>query len=89
MTIPLNTEASVCSHVLDGSRPVLFVERRHSAWLLLCGPDYYIVGGLIKAVAIGHLLDRDPSLNQVIDLLDGHAAERTEITEPWVRRQVT
>jgi hypothetical protein len=80
--------AFICVHVFDATRPVLLVAREHGDWMFLCGQnhtsddDYRMAG-------TNHLLDRDETLNQVLDLGDGYEAERKVVGGPWVRRALS
>jgi hypothetical protein len=89
MPIDHHTKAYICSHVFHASRPVLLVVREDGDWSLLCGDTHDFEGHLPKVVGIGHLLDRDPSINEVLDLPDGHEAERAAVGAPWQRRRIT
>jgi hypothetical protein len=81
---PSNLKSYICAHVFDSTRPVLLVVHEDADWSFLCGgtdhsdADYRVVG-------IGHLIDRDPSLNEVSDLASGFGAERSAIGQPWIR----
>jgi len=56
-------------------------------WSFQCGAtdhgskDYHVVG-------VGHLIDRDPSLNQCANLPDGFEAERGAVGEEWIRSPI-
>jgi len=68
---------------------VLLVAREDGDWSFLCGESHDFEARLPNVVGIGHLLDRDPSLEQVLDLPDGHEAERQVVGGLWERRQLT
>jgi hypothetical protein len=78
----------VCSHVFDNIRPVLLVARENGDWMHLCGEthveaeEYHIVG-------VEHLLERDATLREVLDLPDNSEAERADVNMPWSRRPLT
>lgn len=73
----------VCSHVFEDIRPVLLVAREDGDWMFLCGSphaeneEYHLVG-------VGHLFDRDRSLEQLRDLPENHEAERADVGGQWV-----
>lgn len=82
----------VCSHVFDGSRPVLLIAHdRDDSWQFLCGgsdhgtdetaEDYHWVG-------VGHLLNRDPMLEAMSALPKGYEAERPSISDDWATSQI-
>jgi hypothetical protein len=80
--------AFVCSHIFHNTHPVLLVAREHGDWMYLCGAshaedeDYHVVG-------MTHLLERDSTLRETLDLSDNSEAERSDIGLPWTRRQLT
>jgi hypothetical protein len=75
----------ICSHVFTSTHPVLLVAREQGDWMFLCGEmhygddDYHVAGR-------NHLLERDPTLHQVLDLDNGWEAERGFVGGPWTRR---
>ncbi|QDG74416.1 hypothetical protein FJ695_00185 [Labrenzia sp. PHM005] len=75
----------VCIHVYEHKHPVKLVVHEDGDWMFLCGelhddnPDNY------KAIGVGHLLDWDPSLSEVLDLENNYEAERTGINSKWMR----
>lgn len=87
--IDYHQKAYICTHVFDGERPVLLVNREDGGWSLVCGdvhpqePSSYVV------VGIGHVVDRDRSLVSILDLEPEWEAERTAVGEPWIRRPST
>jgi hypothetical protein len=72
----------ICSHVFHATRPVLLVAREEGDWMFLCGElhdedeRYHLVG-------MNHLLDRDPSLKDVLALPDHFEAEREAVGREW------
>jgi hypothetical protein len=84
-----HTAAFICSHIFDASRPVLLVVREDGDWCLMCGEGHDFDRDQPKVVGIGHLLERDPTISQVLDLQDGFEAERRRVGEPWERRPIT
>jgi hypothetical protein len=79
-----NTGVFICKHVYNG-HPVLLVSRVDADWQLLCGAIHAEEGdGLIAH--LGHLLDNDPSLPDIVDLPAEFEAERQAVGAPWVRR---
>jgi hypothetical protein len=41
--------------------------------------DYY------RVVGLGHVVERDPSLSSILDLLPNEEAERVAVGEQWIR----
>jgi hypothetical protein len=88
-SIDFHRKAYVCIHVFDQTKPVLLVSRPDGDWCFLCGeehpenPDFYRVGG------IGHVLDNDTSLREVLDLAPEEEAERIAPGAPWIRTDLS
>lgn len=82
------TAAFICSHIFNDTRPVLLVARDHGDWMYLCGeshgPDeeYQVVGR-------EHLVERDGTLHETLDLPDEMEAEREIVGGPWARRKLS
>ena len=76
--------AFVCSHVFEGSRPVLYVCTKGGDWQLLCGEGHG-EDELPEVVGLNHLLARDETLREILDLNDDWQAERERVGSPWVR----
>jgi hypothetical protein len=89
MTVHHHTASYICSHIFDASRPVLLVVHEDGDWSLMCGDGHDFDRNPPKVVGIGHILDRDPSLSQVLDLENGFEAERRGVNEPWERRPIS
>jgi hypothetical protein len=81
-------KAYVCLHVFDASRPVLLVSRADGDWCYLCGDVHEDLAENYRVVGKGHILDRDPTLQDLADLGADWEAERTSISNPWVRRPI-
>ena len=79
-----NLTAFICSHVFENTKPILFVCHEGGDWQFLCGGNHD-VNELPKVVCIGHLLERDSTLNEVADLPVDWEAERTATGEQWVK----
>ncbi len=71
-----------CPHVFKNERPVLLVIRDPDGdYQFLCGEnddteECHLVG-------VVHLLDRDPSLELLANLNEGHGAERKTKNHNW------
>jgi hypothetical protein len=81
-------KAYVCIHVFEGVRPVLLVTRPEGDWCFLCGESHENDASVYRVVGIGHVLEGDGSLLQVLDLEPGWDAERTALGQPWLRRPI-
>ncbi len=76
----------VCKHVFDRSRPILLVSRADGDWSFLCGESHENSASEYKVVGIGHVLESDPSLQEVLDLPIDWDAERVSVGQKWVRK---
>lgn len=76
----------ICTHVFENVRPILLVSHEEDgSWCFLCGDNHENVATSYRVVGIGHLIDRDSSLNDCSDLSIGWEAERIAIGAPWLR----
>ena len=85
---PRNLGCFVCSHVFEKARPILLVVHEDRDWQFMCGADDH-AGDDGHLVGVGHLIDRDPSLNECSDLPNGFVAERSAVGEPWQRGEIS
>lgn len=83
--LPCETKSYVCIHVFDGTRPVLYVTRPEGDWCALCGDDHPDEASSYRVVGLGHVVDRDPTVGEVLDLSPNEEAERSSVGAPWVR----
>lgn len=83
--LPYETKAYVCTHVFDRSRPVLYVTRPDGDWCLLCGAAHPEEGSEYRVVGLGHIVDQDASLAEVLDLKVNEEAERGAMELTWTR----
>lgn len=74
--------AYTCSHVFENSRPILFVSKMDGDWQFLCGfSDHQDEAPHI--VGLGHLIERDNSLKDVLSMEEGFEAERNDAHTAW------
>ncbi len=83
--ISYETKAYVCIHVFDLSRPVLYVTRPNGDWCFLCGEQHAESSDEYRVVGIGHVVDADSSLSEVLDLLPQEEADREYVGGGWDR----
>ena len=83
--LPYETKSYVCVEVFDGSKPVLYVTRPDGSWCLLCGGDHPDDASEYRVVGLGHLVENDLSLHDVLDLEPDQEAERLSLGSPWAR----
>ena len=79
------TAAFVCSHVFVATRPVLLVARDGTHWMYLCG-GFHEENEEYKVIGREHLLARDETLFESLDLGDQMEMERAAVGGPWERR---
>ncbi len=81
----LHRRVFVCKHVFAQEKPVLLVSRSDGDLCFLCGSQHEQSTTDFKAVGLGHVLEQDTSLIEILDLEVGWEAERTSLSSPWVR----
>lgn len=64
---------------------MLYVTRPDGDWCALCGGDHPDDASSFRVVGIGHVIDYDPSVAEVLDLHPNQEAEREAVGEPWLR----
>ena len=79
---PDNLGVYVCPHVFEDTRPILYACRADGDWQFLCGGDDHEENPHL--VGVGHLTERDPTLNELADLKPEWEAEREEVGAKWV-----
>ena len=88
-SIDFHQKAYVCIHVFEGAKPVLLVCRPDADWCFLCGEEHPDDAAYYKVVGIGHVLERDPSLVDLLDLAPEEEAERSALGAPWIRTDLS
>jgi hypothetical protein len=78
----------VCIEIFNDEKPVLLVSRENGEWCFLCGGDHPDDPDFYKVVGIGHILQRDPELNSLLDLKPDEEAERAAPGMPWIRTKI-
>ena len=86
--IVYGTKSFVCRHVFEGSRPVLYISRRDGDWCFLCGDLHPQDPGWFLVVGLGHEIEKDRTLLEILDLAPEEDAERDEVGGPWTRGQI-
>lgn len=81
-----NTPAFLCEHIFENSKPILYVCKADGDWQFLCGGDHPS-GSIPCVVGIGHILDRDTTLWELMGLEDDYEAERKEVGGSWEIRK--
>lgn len=75
----------VCICVFNRAKPVLLVSREDGEWCFLCGDAHPQDAAFYRVVGIGHVVEHDHDLFEVLDLLPNEEAERSAKGEPWLR----
>lgn len=78
-----HTAGFVCPHIFRNERLILLVSHEDGDWQFLCGESDHAADGHV--VGIGHLVERDPTLLDLVDLPLDWEAERANPGEPWLR----
>ena len=73
----------VCSHVFRNERTIRLVSHEDGDWQFLCGETDHGDDGHL--VGIEHLIERDQTLLEVLDLPSDWEAEREDMSKPWLR----
>ncbi|WP_143101587.1 hypothetical protein [Stigmatella aurantiaca] len=79
--------AFVCRHVFEGSRPILLAAHEEGDWQFLCGEEHEPGDGP-RVVGLNHLIEREPGINEILDLKQHWEAERRDVGSPWIRRPI-
>ncbi|CAA0180353.1 hypothetical protein RG384_002140 [Acinetobacter baumannii] len=70
-----------CPHIFHKEKPVLLVIRDEDEdWQFLCGND---VDDECHYIGVGHLLDRDNSLEVLVNLEKNTGAKRDDTNQAW------
>tara|TARA_R110001592_G_scaffold299603_1_gene570655 strand:- start:415 stop:681 length:267 start_codon:yes stop_codon:yes gene_type:complete len=72
----------ICSHIFEDSRPVLLVYKEDDDLQFLCGEEHDS-NEIPRVVGINHIIERDESLIEIINIENGWEAERSNINSEW------
>ena len=86
MKFKSNLGVFVCPHIFKDTRSTLLVIHSGGDWQCLCGQ--YDHGEEGHLVGIGHLIERDQSIDELYNLPSGWEAERCSVEEAWIRRLI-
>jgi hypothetical protein len=76
----------VCRHVANGQRAVGFSSRyQDGEWAFTCGEADHTSDADYVLIHVHHLLEADPSLDEVASLAPGWSAERKSVGADWLR----
>lgn len=78
----------VCIHVFENARPILLVSRPDGDWCFLCGDDHENSAKSYRVVGMGHVLNKDPTLESLLDLQPDWEAERENVKSGWGRKKI-
>jgi hypothetical protein len=84
----METAAYICSHVFENTHPILLVSRDGGDWQCLCGGEHDI-HEIPYVVGLNHLIERDPTLAELMDLPINWEAERGRVGEKWLRTRIS
>jgi hypothetical protein len=71
--------------VYPGNRDVLLVSREDGDWSFLCSSTHPESLEQFQVIGMSHLLERDPTLRQVLNLGRNQSAERRDLGGRWHR----
>ncbi len=79
------TACFVCEHVLNKTRPILFVSHdlEDSSWQFLCGKDDHSEQSA-KIISLKEATELDPSINELYEMPIGVGVERKDIKSKWI-----
>jgi hypothetical protein len=83
---PSNRATYVCQHVFDCSRGMDYIHYDSDRDILItCSGDDHDFSNAkeVRVVGLGHLITRDPTLLDVLELHPGAWAERSEDDRRW------
>ena len=83
----LHWRVFVCRQVVAREKPVLLVSRADGDWCFLCGGQHEQSTTDFISVGVGHMLEQDGSLVELLDLKSGWEAERKDRNSPWIRSE--
>ena len=86
--IAYETRSFVCRCVFEGTRPVLYVSRADGDWCFLCGDEHPQDAYWYLVVGLGHEVDKDRTLTDVLDLSPDEEAEREYVGSAWTRSRM-
>lgn len=87
--IDFHQKAYVCIHIFEKVKPVLLVSREDGDWCFLCGDTHPDDASFYRVVGIGHVIEQNPDLESILDLLPNEEAERVAPGEPWIRTDLS
>jgi hypothetical protein len=91
MPFPDNLGVITCRCVLEAKKPVLFVSHAGGDWQMYCHDtnhdfeDEVAMKNELVVVHVAHLLAHDATLNDVADLPNDMAAERSHVGGSWTQ----
>lgn len=80
---PDNQAVFICSHIYENKKPILLVCHADGDWQFLCG-EGHDENEKPKVACVTHLLERDPTLNEVADIPENYEEERSKVGADWV-----
>ena len=74
----------LCPHVFSENKPILEVVRDpDGCWQFFCGQDHDFENEECHTVGIGHLIEIDLSIQELVKMKKGTFAERKNINSKW------
>jgi hypothetical protein len=88
-SVPPHTGVYTPKTITNGEEPVLYVTHDASdgAWQFHGASESRIEDAVL--ICFHHIVDKDPTIKQLVDLPLGWRAWREGVSEPWIREQAT
>ena len=77
----------MCSHVFENTRPIVYACTSDGEWQFLCSQRSH-ADEVPYVVGLSHLVERDESLKEILDLPIDWEAVRDSIDASWERSEV-
>ncbi len=77
----------ICSHVFEKTSPILYVCKDDDEFQFLCAGLHY-GDERPRIVGLGHMVDSDKSILDILHIANGEEAERGSVAEEWTIRKM-
>lgn len=90
MGFEYHQKAYVCIDVFEDRKPITLVYRTDGDWCFTTFDNPYgDDSDKYRVIGIGHILQRDPSIESLENLPNNWEAERAAPMHPWVHRDIS
>ncbi|MEQ9264014.1 MAG: hypothetical protein RLN81_02250 [Balneolaceae bacterium] len=84
----IHTSVFICEHIFNKEDIIKYVVKEDNEFQFLCGKDHEI-DELPRVVGLGHIIDYDESIKDILDIEDGYEAERNDENGNWTIRKLS